>query len=429
MKQLTCEMCGSTDLLKQEGVFVCQSCGTKYSVEEAKKMMVEGTVEVTGTVKVDTTSKLSNLYEIARRARDDNNTEKAAQYYDMILQEDPMSWEASFYTTYYSAMQTNIAGISSAAIKVSNCIDTVLKLIKNNVPEEKQYFAVFEVETQVTVIAAMLCNAAENHYNGIDYQIRDKYKQEYIDRLCAARDLMYNMGNQIENILGNGEKFGVITASAWKDGITMHKKILGLLILKESDQKVIDSYSQKIGKYDPEYLNQHDKATIPARIEKIDRNIKSLKKGSNMVTIGSTLAGFLAVLCAIYRIYFALWLRPYLDEPFSPLAFVMAAVLVACAVILRKPMTSPQLWRKGVGIAVIAYSIYVLVMCMLRYESDYWYLNLDGLGPVVILTLILCGILLLRQKFDSAKAAANERQLENLEKEKADLEKKLADLG
>ena len=41
MKRLTCEMCGSTDLMKQDGVFVCQSCGTKYSVEEAKKMMVE----------------------------------------------------------------------------------------------------------------------------------------------------------------------------------------------------------------------------------------------------------------------------------------------------------------------------------------------------------------------------------------------------
>ena len=39
-------MCGSTDLVKKEGLFECQSCGTKYSVEEAKKMMVEGTVKV-----------------------------------------------------------------------------------------------------------------------------------------------------------------------------------------------------------------------------------------------------------------------------------------------------------------------------------------------------------------------------------------------
>ena len=46
MKRLTCEMCGSTDLIKQDGVFVCQTCGCKYSIEEAKKMMVEGTVDV-----------------------------------------------------------------------------------------------------------------------------------------------------------------------------------------------------------------------------------------------------------------------------------------------------------------------------------------------------------------------------------------------
>ena len=35
-------MCGNTDLLKNDGVFICQSCGTKYSVEEAKKMIVDG---------------------------------------------------------------------------------------------------------------------------------------------------------------------------------------------------------------------------------------------------------------------------------------------------------------------------------------------------------------------------------------------------
>lgn len=40
MRQLTCELCGGTDLVKQDGVFVCQTCGCKYSVEEARKMMM-----------------------------------------------------------------------------------------------------------------------------------------------------------------------------------------------------------------------------------------------------------------------------------------------------------------------------------------------------------------------------------------------------
>lgn len=69
MKQLTCEMCGGTDLVKQDGVFVCQSCGTKYSVEEAKKMMIEGTVNVKGTVKVDNSDYVQKYLVNARRAK------------------------------------------------------------------------------------------------------------------------------------------------------------------------------------------------------------------------------------------------------------------------------------------------------------------------------------------------------------------------
>ena len=33
MKELQCELCGSTDIIKQDWVFVCQSYNTKYSLE------------------------------------------------------------------------------------------------------------------------------------------------------------------------------------------------------------------------------------------------------------------------------------------------------------------------------------------------------------------------------------------------------------
>jgi DNA-directed RNA polymerase subunit RPC12/RpoP len=41
MKQLVCEMCKSTDLIKKDGVFVCQNCGIKYSVDDVKNMMTD----------------------------------------------------------------------------------------------------------------------------------------------------------------------------------------------------------------------------------------------------------------------------------------------------------------------------------------------------------------------------------------------------
>lgn len=41
MKKIACEMCGSTDIIKKDGVFVCEYCGCKYSPEEAIKLIVE----------------------------------------------------------------------------------------------------------------------------------------------------------------------------------------------------------------------------------------------------------------------------------------------------------------------------------------------------------------------------------------------------
>lgn len=100
MKQLTCEMCGGTDLMKQDGAFVCQNCGMKYSVEEAKKMMIEGTVDVQGTVKVDNTAFVQKYLANARRAKEKEDWSETEKYYNMVEQNDPTNIEAIFYSTY-----------------------------------------------------------------------------------------------------------------------------------------------------------------------------------------------------------------------------------------------------------------------------------------------------------------------------------------
>ena len=104
MKQLACEMCGSHDLIKQDGVFVCQNCGMKYSVEEAKKMMIEGTVEVQGTVKVDNSSFVQKYLQNARRALVKQDWEEVEKYYNMVEQNSPDNMEAVFFSSYGKAM-------------------------------------------------------------------------------------------------------------------------------------------------------------------------------------------------------------------------------------------------------------------------------------------------------------------------------------
>lgn len=41
MKKMVCEICGSQSIRKENGVFVCQECGTEYSVEDARKLLKE----------------------------------------------------------------------------------------------------------------------------------------------------------------------------------------------------------------------------------------------------------------------------------------------------------------------------------------------------------------------------------------------------
>lgn len=252
MKQLTCEMCGGTDLVKQDGMFVCQSCGTKYSVEEARKMMIEGTVDVTGTVKVDSTDELQNLYELARRAKNDNNSENAQKYYGQIIVKDPSSWEANFYNTYYQSVNCKLGEVGVAAVRVTNCEDTVLKLIKDNVTDsDEQRKAVDEVAAQSISISTMLFNAYKNHYDGIDIQIRGNYVQEYANNCSAARDIVYTCGNQIIEIFG--DIYGDIAAACWKVGVRQHNTLNGVFTNKQLNADIIKQYNEKISKYDSSY--------------------------------------------------------------------------------------------------------------------------------------------------------------------------------
>lgn len=97
-------MCGGTDLIKQDGVFVCQYCGTKYSVEEARKMMIDGTVDVQGTVKIDNLDFVQKYLENARRAYSKEDWEEVEKYYNMVEQNSPNNMEAVFFSSFGKAM-------------------------------------------------------------------------------------------------------------------------------------------------------------------------------------------------------------------------------------------------------------------------------------------------------------------------------------
>lgn len=155
MKQLTCEMCGSTDLVKQNGVFVCQVCGTKYSIEEAKKMMVEETVIAT-TVKIDDSSKIENYYTMAENAYEASNHKEAESYCNKIIEIDANNYRAWLLKGRAAGWQSTLTNIR---IEESvNCFNKAINSAPKDMLEKVKKIASDEIANLSLSLITLCCN-------------------------------------------------------------------------------------------------------------------------------------------------------------------------------------------------------------------------------------------------------------------------------
>ncbi len=199
MKQLTCEMCGSTDLMKQDGVFVCQTCGCKYSVEEAKRMMVEGTVDVSGsTVKVDNSAFVERYLQNARRAKSKEDWEETEKYYNLVEQNDPTNIEAIFYSAYGKARTSLVDGDLYKRQAVFKVLQNSVSVIDDNFNAEKAEEQKDIVEQMYNDIVALygsnfVYNYKKNEYGTVTWT--DKW-----DTVTMFNNVAIEFVTSLENI-------------------------------------------------------------------------------------------------------------------------------------------------------------------------------------------------------------------------------------
>jgi len=251
LKAIVCELCHSNDLIKQDGLFTCQHCGTKYSPEDARKLMIDRPVEVTGSVRIDNTANLEKALKNARRAKDDNNFEHAQKYYQDVLHCDPENWEALFYYTYSKAMQSNVANIVSGAQSVSNCLSTVLKYIKVHVNEFDLYSVLTQTSNDLATVSLMFCNAAVNHYDDITRTgVLANSLDDCVTSVISTSMINFVLADEI------GDKFGHIYFT--RETVNRHYK-LGIKLLYHFDNAkhvkddLLQKYIVKAKQYDPNY--------------------------------------------------------------------------------------------------------------------------------------------------------------------------------
>ena len=103
MKKIVCELCECMEFTKEGGMFICNSCGTKYTAEEARGMMreVEGAAPAMAggapaavPMGNPNQQQLDNILLLASSAYEADNKAEAENYCNQAIVLDAMCYKA-----------------------------------------------------------------------------------------------------------------------------------------------------------------------------------------------------------------------------------------------------------------------------------------------------------------------------------------------
>lgn len=278
MKQLICELCRSTNFSKEDNLYVCRDCGSKYSLEEARRLLVDVQPEPVDPPAPKAERIPVDHLALARQAKISGEDAEALRHYTIAQREDPENWEPAFFTVYYNAMLCKLSQIPAAAGSVRTVLGPVMEKIQVQLPQEARHGAYAEVALYANKAASFLYDKARAEYDGMSSYVRSSYSQEMVSRCGAALDILYNLGDHLMGI----DSMQSIMLEAWKTGVQLHEKMLPFCGNAQSNRDIMNSYVQKVGQYDPSYLGIKAQSQREDRRKQIIEEMNSLRQQMNV---------------------------------------------------------------------------------------------------------------------------------------------------
>ena len=242
--ELMCEMCGSNMVKKEGGFYICQACGTKFIAKDSQN---DGNYQFNGDLD---SQELENLYELARRARENGDAEFGYQYYNEILIKVPYDWEAQFYVGYFRAFLVDFLD--------DNAIDDFCRIIASAVSIVDNLEDVEEKKYAIQLFSSEIYGFVENYYQTYfeqaqyEHDYDGEYLAWYVNSLLELCNLLNYYGDLVENLTDESYQDSL---DSWKYSIDLHINLYKFLSFfdKPEHDEYIDIYVEKIHQYDPDY--------------------------------------------------------------------------------------------------------------------------------------------------------------------------------
>ncbi len=161
MKQLTCEVCGGKNILKEDGVFVCQDCGCKYSLTEVQGLLKEKNEEL------EDFTMGQRYYILGLKALDHQDWQEVVKYFNLFIEKVPEDPVAYFYRAYANA---HLSLLEQNMLKRINAFE----VLKNCLFTFDYYFLLSEGNQEfITDLTEYLIELAQSPYGYSDITVDD----------------------------------------------------------------------------------------------------------------------------------------------------------------------------------------------------------------------------------------------------------------
>lgn len=270
MKVFRCEMCGSSELLKTEDLYACKNCGTKYTLENAKKLIIE----------VDESDKINNLRILAKQALNNEDYASANKYYEELRKVAPLDFEIYFYSYYTRLICVDESNIDDNIEQTKNLLENLGAMLKQQ-PEEQQWDLAKTYTKKLISLCgffsghALLILQSSNDIVDLEFRkyMRNRYdgesQHDYKKRYCAYRhfDLCQILLIWVEIIeeyfrdKQDKEKLAPLVKGTMQVGISFAMYSIyfsDIVDVQEIDSEKLKSFNYYISiikKYDSEYQN------------------------------------------------------------------------------------------------------------------------------------------------------------------------------
>jgi hypothetical protein len=255
LNKLQCELCNGTEFTKTDEYFVCDFCRAKYSTEQAKKMMIEGTVEVAGTVQVDRGNEVANLMTLANSALAGGNATDAFEYANRALEIDVDNWQAWACRAKATGWSSTLKNFHFPEMLSS------FKTALEKAPEEKRSELKIEWAADMLNICVAVHNMSWKHVN--KFVQANGVWQEHINRctlIFSVLDIAYQWSGQ-QAVLKNEIVIAsnLITGIKFKNVRGQSKVVFLQPAFQQTIQARIDKAGDEMKMFDPSYVTPKPK--------------------------------------------------------------------------------------------------------------------------------------------------------------------------